>query len=118
MTISEARAALPEVLDRVAEGEEVTITRHGRPIAVVIRPDVVWQSGADVPLGNADALVAALRDRARRHGRSLRQELRSVLDEAEAGERTVALPPIQLHMVRTTVNSTWSRKEIHDDEGR
>ena len=62
MTISEARAALPEVLNRVAEGEEVTITRHGRPIAVVIRPDVIWQSGADVPLGNADVLVAALRD--------------------------------------------------------
>jgi len=33
MTISEARAALPEVLDRVAGGEEVTITRHGRPVA-------------------------------------------------------------------------------------
>jgi len=40
MTISEARAALPEVLDRVAGGEEVTITRHGRPVAVVIRPDI------------------------------------------------------------------------------
>lgn len=118
MTISEARAALPEVLNRVAEGEEVTITRHGRPIAVVIRPDVIWQSGADVPLGNADVLVAALRDRARRHGRSLRQELRSILDEVEAGERTAALPPIQLHTVRTTATSTWSREEIYDDEGR
>jgi antitoxin (DNA-binding transcriptional repressor) of toxin-antitoxin stability system len=41
MTVSEARAALPEVLDRVADGEEVTITRHGRPVAVVVRPDVL-----------------------------------------------------------------------------
>jgi antitoxin (DNA-binding transcriptional repressor) of toxin-antitoxin stability system len=41
MTISEARAALPEVLDRVADGEEITITRHGRPAAVVVRPDVM-----------------------------------------------------------------------------
>lgn len=118
MTISEARAALPEVLDRVAEGEEVTITRHGRPVAVVIRPDVIWQSGAGASLGDAGVLVAALRDRARRHGRSLQQELRSILDEAEAGERTAAVPPIQLHTVRTTVNSTWSREEIYDDEGR
>ena len=38
MTVSEARAALPEVLDRVAEGEEVTITRHGRAVAVVVHP--------------------------------------------------------------------------------
>ena len=42
MTISEARASLPEVLDRVADGEEITITRHGRPVAVVVRPDVMW----------------------------------------------------------------------------
>jgi len=38
---SEARAALPEVLDRVLAGEEVTITRHGQPVAVVIRPDAL-----------------------------------------------------------------------------
>jgi len=31
MTVSEARAALAEILDRVEAGEEVTITRHGRP---------------------------------------------------------------------------------------
>lgn len=41
MTVSEARAALPQVLDRVAEGDEVTITRHGRPVAVVVGPGVL-----------------------------------------------------------------------------
>jgi antitoxin (DNA-binding transcriptional repressor) of toxin-antitoxin stability system len=41
MTVSEARAALPELLTRVQEGEEVTITRHGRPVAVLVRPDVL-----------------------------------------------------------------------------
>jgi hypothetical protein len=45
MTISEARAALPEVIDRVAEGEEMTITRHGRAVAVVVRPDILWSRG-------------------------------------------------------------------------
>lgn len=42
MTVSEARAALPEVLNRVEDGEEITITRHGRPVAVIVRPDVMW----------------------------------------------------------------------------
>jgi prevent-host-death family protein len=41
LPISEARAALPELLTRVEEGEEITITRHGRPVAVLVRPDVL-----------------------------------------------------------------------------
>lgn len=41
LTVSEARARLPEVLDRVRAGEEITITRHGEPAAVVLRPDAV-----------------------------------------------------------------------------
>jgi antitoxin (DNA-binding transcriptional repressor) of toxin-antitoxin stability system len=56
MTVSEARAALPEVLDRVAGGEEVTITRHGRPVAVVIRPDILWARRADGALEDADRI--------------------------------------------------------------
>lgn len=54
MTVSEARAALPEILNRVAEGEEVTITRHGRAVAVVVRPDMMWsRSRAEVVLDEA-----------------------------------------------------------------
>ena len=41
MTVSEARAALPELLTRVEEGEEVTITRHGKAVAVLVRPDAL-----------------------------------------------------------------------------
>ena len=29
------------LLDRVEAGEEVTITRHGRPVAIVVRPDAL-----------------------------------------------------------------------------
>jgi hypothetical protein len=29
LTVTEARSILPELLDRVADGEEITITRHG-----------------------------------------------------------------------------------------
>lgn len=67
MTISEARAALPEVLDRVDKGEEVTITRHGRPVAVVVRPDALRSRRAEQALSAADqtrALLAAARARA------------------------------------------------------
>lgn len=33
VTVVEAKARLSEILDKVEEGEEVVITRHGRPIA-------------------------------------------------------------------------------------
>ena len=38
MTASEARARLPEILDRVEAGEEVTISRHGKAVAIVLSP--------------------------------------------------------------------------------
>ena len=61
MTVSEARAALPEILNRVAEGEEVTITRHGRAVAVIVRPDIVWsRSRAEVVLNEAAQMHALL----------------------------------------------------------
>ena len=52
-SISEARASLPHLLDRVEAGEEVTITRHGRPIAVVVRPDALRVRRADQALAAA-----------------------------------------------------------------
>ena len=64
MTVSEARAALPEVLDRVAEGEEVTITRHGRPVAVVVRPDILWSRRARGALEDAERIHALLTEAA------------------------------------------------------
>jgi prevent-host-death family protein len=53
MTASEARAALPELLTRVEEGEEVTITRHGRPVAVLVRPDALRSRRAQEALDGA-----------------------------------------------------------------
>src|SRR5688500_2458056 len=41
VSLSEARAALPHLLDRVAAGAEVTITRHGRPVAVLVSPEAL-----------------------------------------------------------------------------
>lgn len=55
LTASQARAALPELLTRVEAGEEVTITRHGRPVAVLVRPDVL-RSRAEVTIESAGRL--------------------------------------------------------------
>lgn len=63
MSVSQARAALPEILDRVLAGEEVVITRHGRAAAVVVRPDTI-RFRADRALADAERLRDLL-DRAR-----------------------------------------------------
>jgi prevent-host-death family protein len=56
MSVSEARAALPELLTRVEGGEEVTITRHGRTVAVIVRPDVLRSRRARAALDDADRI--------------------------------------------------------------
>jgi antitoxin (DNA-binding transcriptional repressor) of toxin-antitoxin stability system len=53
ISASEARAALPELLSRVEDGEEVTITRHGRPVAVLVRPDALRVRSAESVLDGA-----------------------------------------------------------------
>lgn len=63
ITITEARARLPELLDRVEKGEVFTITRHGQPVAEMTHPSRV---------GNPR--TAAVRAEAR--------ELRQQLEEA------------------------------------
>jgi prevent-host-death family protein len=62
MSASQARATLPELLDRVAAGDEVTITRHGHPVAVLVRPDALRARRAQAAIEGAalvhDALAA------------------------------------------------------------
>jgi antitoxin (DNA-binding transcriptional repressor) of toxin-antitoxin stability system len=82
MTVSEARAALPDLLSRVEAGEEVTITRHGRPVAVLVRPDALRSRRARAALDGAEAihhLLAAAASEAR-------QEDGGGLTEARADE--------------------------------
>ncbi len=53
MTVSEARAALPDLLTRVEGGEEVTITRHGHPVAVLVSPSTLRSRRAQAALEDA-----------------------------------------------------------------
>lgn len=64
ISATDARASLPELLDRVGEGDEITITRHGVPVAVVVRPDALRARRATEVFEEADSLRARL-DRAR-----------------------------------------------------
>ncbi|HEY4422415.1 MAG TPA: type II toxin-antitoxin system prevent-host-death family antitoxin [Pseudonocardia sp.] len=66
LSVSEARARLPEVLDRVAAGEEITITRHGRSVAVLLRPDAVRARRAERTIERGreiGALLTSARER-------------------------------------------------------
>jgi len=67
-----------------------------------------------------EPVATALRERASKHGRSLQQELLSILESAAAEPVpfTATPQPIQLKTVRTGGSSTWSREEMYDDEGR
>lgn len=56
VTVSEARAALPVLLERVQAGEEITLTRHGRAVAVIVRPDTLRARRADGVLATAARL--------------------------------------------------------------
>ena len=66
LSASEARATLPEVLDRVEAGEEVVVTRHGKQVAVIVRPDTLRVRRA----GPALDAAAAVRDRLKTARRS------------------------------------------------
>jgi prevent-host-death family protein len=56
LTVSEARAGLPDLLTRVEEGEEITITRHGRAVAVLVRPDTLRARRAERVLADAEQI--------------------------------------------------------------
>jgi prevent-host-death family protein len=62
INVSQARATLPQILDRVTHGEEVTITRHGRPIAVLVRPDLLRVRRASAPFEMAAQVNRLLHD--------------------------------------------------------
>jgi prevent-host-death family protein len=51
----EAKTHLPRLLDEVANGERITITKHGHPVAILVPPD----AGA---APDVDAVMARFRE--------------------------------------------------------
>lgn len=69
----EAKTHLPRLLDDVAAGETITITKHGRPVARLVPVG----DGRD---GTATDVVAALRS-ARKGVRRGRTSVRSMIED-------------------------------------
>ena len=91
MTTTEARAALPELLNRVTAGEEVTITRHGRAVAVVVRPDALRIRRASGAMAAAaevrDVLAAGRRSRLSTAGTLRNARAEELVAEVRAGRK-------------------------------
>jgi len=72
----EAKTHLPRLLDDVARGERITITKHGVPVAVLVPP------GSGDPIDHSD-LIERLRAFRREH----RLGSESIRDLIEDGRR-------------------------------
>lgn len=57
--VSEAKAKLEELLQRVGSGATFTLTKHGRPVAQLVR----FETGRAAQRATATAQLRALRDR-------------------------------------------------------
>lgn len=73
----EASAHLPELLDAVAEGETVVLTRKGLPVARMV--------AESAPVGGAEAALFARLDAIRQGEPTLRTE--EILELIDAGRR-------------------------------
>jgi len=83
ITASDARQTLPAQLDRVERGEEVSITRHGRVVAVLVSPDVLRSRRATDAWREADRIGSLLEE-------ALAQKLDPPTMSAERAEELVA----------------------------
>lgn len=72
LSVSEARAGLRAMLERVKRGDEVVITQNGEPVAVVVHPTRLLARRATHAWDAAAARLDGLRDaRTRRYGRGV-----------------------------------------------
>ena len=69
----EAKTHLPQVLDRVARGESLTITRHGRPVARLVPVETDRE--------RAKAAAARIVERRRNLERTSLEELMATIHE-------------------------------------
>jgi prevent-host-death family protein len=70
----QAKTHLAELLDRVERGERITITRHGRPVAVLVPP-------AGIPDVTVDEAIDALRSFRSTHSLGPGVTIRDLIEE-------------------------------------
>jgi prevent-host-death family protein len=71
----EARAHLPELLERANRGEATVITKHGRPLAKVVPVDAIEGEKTKIPILSLAGSGRGL------WGRSSRRTLKRLRDE-------------------------------------
>lgn len=64
--VTDARANLPRILQLVEAGEEITLARYGRPVAVIVRPDALRTRRSDDALQRGTDISLSLRELADR----------------------------------------------------
>jgi prevent-host-death family protein len=69
----EAKTHLPRLLDEVEQGERITITKHGRPVAVLVPPEAA-------PAPDVEALLELMRQ-FRKGNRLNGLSIRDLIDE-------------------------------------
>lgn len=66
-----------------------------------------------------ESTLAALRERAATHGRSMQQEVLAILEAAAESPVPRQPPkPIRLVTAHTGGGSTWRREDLYGDDGR
>jgi prevent-host-death family protein len=60
----EAKTHLPQLLDRVARGERILITRHGKPAAMLVPAPATEEN-------NLKRIIAEFKEYSKRQGRTL-----------------------------------------------
>jgi len=87
--VSEARAQLPKIIDRVEAGDEVTLTRHRRAVAVIRRPDADRRQRLDSVRAQAqhldDLIDLAGRRPLAEHGTISAEVAAELVDDVRAG---------------------------------
>ena len=62
--VLEAKTHLSALIESVGEGEDVVITRHGKPVAKLVKPDAQRRAGPEV----ADRIRALREEIERKYG--------------------------------------------------
>jgi prevent-host-death family protein len=94
----EAKARLSELLDRVEMGEQIVITRHGKPVARLIpegRQDV-----AAAALQALDRITVRCKALTARGVRLTQAEIRAIREESDASPQCGLRKPLHRHLQR------------------
>ena len=84
LTSIEARSRFTELLDRVASGEEIVITRHDKPVARLVPEGLPSLDTVRQSVAGLEALQQQIRLRTKGRTKLTDAEVRSAIEEVRA----------------------------------